>query len=91
MDTPSSCPSTVSPDKTPQSPHISPLDEESLSSQPPLPPSIYIGFLPPPPTKFPPTEPIDEIFHKNLVEPLSIRTLNLVHKETTKFPSIPTS
>ena len=55
MDTPSSRPSTITPNPTPQSPHIIPKDEESISSQPPLPPSIYIDYLPQTSTKVPPT------------------------------------
>ena len=81
-------PSMITPSKTPQSPHIIPLDEESLSSQPPQPPSIDIECLPPPKTKVSPTKPRDETLHKKSVEPLSIRNRNLVHKDATNLPPI---
>ena len=54
-----------------------------------LPPSIYIKCLPQPPTKVPPTEPSNETLHKNSVEPISIRTLNMVHKGATNIPPVP--
>ena len=88
MTTPSSRPSNSTPDHTPQSSHIIPSYEDSLSSQPPLPPSIDIACLPSPPTNVPSTELIDETLHKNSVGPLSIRTLNMVHGDAPNIPPI---
>ena len=82
-------PSTITTAQTPQSPHIIPSYEESIYYQPPLPPSIDINCLPQPSTKVPYTEPSDATLHKNSIEPRSIRTLNLVHREYTNLPPIP--
>ena len=90
MATPSGRLSTITPDQKPQSPHIIPSDEESLSYKTPLLNSIDIGCLPPPPTKVPSTEPRDENLHKNSVETLSVHTINLVHEDITNIPPIPT-
>ena len=91
MSTPSSCPSTITPAQKIQSPHIIPSDEKPLSSQPHLPPSVDINYLPQPQTKVIPTEPSNANFHKNSLEILSIHILNLVHKEATNIPPIPSS
>ena len=53
--------------------------------------SIDINFLPQPSTKVPYTEPIDATLHKNSIEPRSIRTLNIVHRDYTNLPPIPPS
>ena len=90
-DTPSGRPSIINPEPTPQSPHIIPSYEDSISSQASLPPSIYIGCLPQPSTKIKPTEPSDATLHKNSVEPLSISTLNLVHRDAINLLHIPPS
>ena len=74
-----------------QSPHIIPSDEDSISSEPPLPITTDIQPLPPPPTKDPTTEPSDETLHKNSVEPLSVRTINLVQNDATNIPLVPPS
>ena len=91
MDTPSGRSYTINPEPTPQSPHIIPSDEEFISYQSLLPPSIYINCLPQPSTNVPLTEPRNANLHKNYIEPLSIRTLNLVHIYTTNLPPIPPS
>ena len=91
MDTTSGRPSAINPSHTPQYPQIIPSYEESLYSQPPLPPYIDIGCIPPPPTKVPPNEPSNETLQKNALEPLYILTLNLVHKDATNIPPIPNS
>ena len=71
--------------------NIIPSDEDYFSSQPPLPPSIDIDCIPQPLTKVPPTETSYATLHKNSIELLTIRTLNLVHREATNLPPIPTS
>ena len=48
MSTPSSLPSMITPEPPTQSPQIIPSDEDLISSQPPLPPSIEIDCLPHP-------------------------------------------
>ena len=83
MDTHSGRPSKITPYQKTQSPYIIPSDEESICYKPPLPTYIDINYLPPPPTKVPPTEPSNKTLHKNLVEPLSIHTLNLMTMGTT--------
>ena len=77
--------------KQPQSLQIIPSDEESISDQAPLPPSIDIDCLPQPSTKFTPTDPSGTTLHKNSIKPISIRTLNLVHTDATNIPPIPPS
>ena len=91
MDTPSGRPSMITPGTTPQSPNIIPSDEDSISSQPPIHPSIDIDCLPQPSNKVPPTEPRNATLHKNSIDPLSICTLNLVHIDATNLPRIPLS
>ena len=80
MDTTSGRPSAINPSHTPQYPQIIPSYEESLYSQPPLPPYIDIKCLSQPSTKVPPTEPSNATLKKNSIEPLFIRTLNMVNK-----------
>ena len=89
--TPSGHPPTINPAQTPQSPHIITSDEKSLSYKPLLPTSIYINGIPQPPNKVIPTESSNETLNKNSVEPLSIITLNLVHKDATNLPPLPHS
>ena len=91
MATPSGRPSTITPAQTPQSPHIITSDEDSIFSQTPLPPYKYISYLPQPSTKVPPTEPINVTLQENFIEPLSVRSLNLVHKDAANIPPIPPS
>ena len=88
MSRPYGCPSTITPAQTPQSTHIIPSDEESILSVPLLPTTTYFQSLPPSPLKVTTTKPIDETFHKNLVEPLFICTLNIVHNDATNLPLI---
>ena len=91
MATPSGLPSTTTPAQKPQSPHINTSDEEYISSQPLLPTSIDINYIPQPLTKVPPTEPSNTTLKKNSIEPLSTRTLNLVHKDAANICPIPPS
>ena len=91
MATPSGRPSIITPEPTPQSYHIIPSDEESISYQNSLPPYINIDCLTQPSTKITPTEPSNATLHKNSVKPLSIRTLNLVHRDSSNLPPIPPS
>ena len=91
MDTPSDRPSMITPQPKPQSPHIIPSYEDSTSFQASLPPSIDIEFLPQPLNKVLPTEPSNVTLHKNSIEPLSISTLNLVHRDDTNLTPIPPS
>ena len=89
MATPPGHPSTINPEPTPQPPHIIPSDEESISSQTYLPPSIKIDCLHQPSTKITPNDPSDATLHKNSVEPLSIWNLNLFHRDSRNLPPIP--
>ena len=91
MATPSGLPSTITPSQKLQSPHINPSDEEYISSQPLIPTSIDINCIPQPSTKVPPTEPSNTTLKKNSIEPLSIRTINLVHKDADNIRPIPPS
>ena len=91
MTTSSGRPSIITPEPTPQSPHIIPSYEESISSKASLPLSINIDCLPQPSTKITPTETRDETLHKNSVEPLSIRTINLVHRDASNLTPTLTS
>ena len=91
MDTPSVRPSKITPAQKPQSPHIITSDEKSLSSKPSILPSMDINRLPQHPTKVPPNEPSVTTLHKNSVEPIPIRTLNMVHRDATNLPPIPPS
>ena len=56
-----------------------------------LPITTDIQPLPPPTTKDPTTESSDETLHNNYVEPLSMRTLNLVHNYATNILIVPPS
>ena len=80
MSTSSGHPPTITPADKPQTPHIVPSDDNYIYSEPPLPITTDIQTVPLPPTKDLTTEPSDETLHNNSVEPLSIRTLNIVHK-----------
>ena len=91
MATTSGLPSTVTPSDNPQSPHIIPSDEYSICSEPPPHITTEITPVPLPPTEDPTTEPSDEILQKNSIEPLSICTLNIVHKDATNIPPVPPS
>ena len=88
MDTPYVRPSTITTSHNPQFSHIIPLDEDYICSKPPINITTDIQYLPPSPTKYPTTEPSNETQHKKSVEPLSIRTLNLVHKDATNLPPV---
>ena len=89
MTTPSGRPSTITTEPKHQSPHIIPSDNESIASQTSLLPSLHSDNKPQPLIKIKASEPSDELIHKNLVEPLSICTINIVHKDTTNLPPIP--
>ena len=89
--TPSGRPSTITPDTKTQFPHIIPSDEDSISYQPPLSPSIYIDCLPQPSAKVPPTEASNATLQKNSIETLYIRTLNMFHIDATNLPPTPPS
>ena len=91
MYTPSGLPSMITPEPKPQSTHIIQSDEDSISYQAPITPSIDIDCLPQPPTKVTPTEPSDATLNNNSIKPLSIRTINLFHRDTTNLPPIPIS
>ena len=88
MATPSDRTSKITPEPTPQSPHIIPSDEESISYQTSIPPSINIDCLPQPSTNIKPTDPIYETLHKNSAEPLSIRNINIFYRDTSNLPPI---
>ena len=89
MSTPSGCPYIITPEPKPQPPHIIPSDDESISSQNSLLPSFKSDNQPQPSTKIKSSEPSDVIIHKKSVEPISIRTLNLVYIDANNLPPIP--
>ena len=89
METPSGRPSTINPEPRPQSTHITPSDDKSISSQTPLLPSLNSDNQPQPPIKIKSSDPKYTILQKNSVETLSIRTLNLVYKDANNLPPIP--
>ena len=91
MATHSGCPSTITPDNNPQPPHIIPSYKDSICYEPPLPITTDVQPPLPPPTENPTTEPSDQTLQKNSVEPLSIRTLHIVNKNTTNLPPVPPS
>ena len=91
MATPSGRPSTITPEPKPQSSHIIPSDDESISSQNSLLPSLNSNNKPQPLIKVKPSEPSDTITHNNLVETLYVRSINLVYKDTNNLPPIPPS
>ena len=91
MATPSGQPSTITPEPTHQSPLIIPSDDDSITSQTSLLPSSPSDNQPQPLINIKSSEPSDVLLHKNLVEPLSLRTLNLVHKDYSNLPHIPSS
>ena len=82
MATPSGIPSTITPEPTHQSPHIIPSDDESITSKTSLLPSLQSENQPQPLINIKAIEPSDK---------LSLRTLKLVHKETSNLPPIPPS
>ena len=84
-------PYTSTPEPKPQSLHIIPSDEESISSYSSRLPSLNIYNQPQPSINIKSSEPSNEILHKNSVEPLSVRTLNLVHGYAKNLPPIPPS
>ena len=86
--TPSGRPSTITPELTHQSPHIIPSDDESITSQPSLPESLQRDNQPQALINIKSSEHSDALLHKNSVEPLSLRTLNLVHKYASNLPPI---
>ena len=91
METTSGRPFTITPEPKHQSPHIVPSDDESITSQTSLLPSLHSDNQPQPLINIKSSEPSDALLHKNLVEPLSILTLNIVHKDASKLPPIPPS
>ena len=91
MATPSGRPSMITPSDNPQSPHIIPSDYDSICYEHTLPITTDIQPVHPPTTKYPTTETSDETLHKNSVEPLFVRTLNLVKKDATNIPPVPPS
>ena len=92
MTTPSGIPSTITPELTLQSPHIIPSDDESITSQTSLPESFQSDNQPKSLINIKASEPSDALLHNNLVEPLSLHTLNLVHKYASNLhPSPPSS
>ena len=88
MTTPYGRPSTIALEPTPHSSHIIPSNEESISCQASLPPSIDIDCLPQYLTKITSTDPSDATVRKNSVEPLSISTINVVHRCARNLPPI---
>ena len=89
--TPSGRPSTITPELTHQSPHIIPSDDESITYQTSLSASLKSDNKPQSLINIKANEPSDALLHKNSVEPLSLRTLNLVHKDASNLPHIPPS
>ena len=89
MTTPSVRLSTINPEPNHQSPHIIPSDDESIASQNSPLPSLHSDNQPHQLRKIKSNEPSDAILHKNLVEPLYICTLNLVHIDSSNLPPIP--
>ena len=80
MATPSGRPSKITPEPKHQLPHIIPSDDDSITSQTSLLPSLQSNNQPQPLINIKSSEPSDVLLHKNLVEPLSLRTINLDHK-----------
>ena len=91
MATPSVRPSTITPEQKSQSPHIIPSYYESISSQTSPLQSLNSDNQPQPSIKIKASEPSDAILHKNLVKPLSILNLNIVHRDANNLPHIPPS
>ena len=91
MATPSGRPSTITPAHNPQYLNIIPSDEDYICTEITLPITTQINYILPPPTKDPTTEPSYETLHKNSIEPLSIRTINLVHNDATNILPVPPS
>ena len=91
METPSGCPSTTNPEPKPQSTHIISSYDESISSQTSLLPYLNSYNQPQPLIEIKASEPSDTIIQKNSFKPLSIITLNLVHKDANNLPPIPPS
>ena len=91
MATPSGRTSTVTHPDNPEYPHVIPLDEDSICSEPPLPTTTGIQPIPTPTTEYTATEPIDETLHKKSVEPLYIHDINTVHNNATNLPPVPNS
>ena len=81
----------INPADNHQYPNLIPPDEDYICTEPPLPIIIDIQPVPLPPNDDTTTEPSDETLHKSSVEPLSICTLNLVHKYATNLPPVPMS
>ena len=91
MTTPSGKPSTITTKLTHQSPHVIPSDDEFITSQTSLPSSLQSDNQPQYLINIKASEPRDALLHKNSVEPLSLRTLNIVHKDASNLPPIPPS
>ena len=78
-------PSIITPADNHEYPNLIPSDEDYLYTEPPL---LIIKDIQPvalPLTKDPTTEPSNETLQNNSIEPLSIRTLNIVHKYATNL------
>ena len=91
MTTPSGIPSTITPEITRQSTHIIPSDDEPITFQTSLPASLQRNNQPQSLIDIKASEPSNAILQKNSVEPLSLCTLNLVHKDASNLPPIPPS
>ena len=88
---PSNLPSMITPADNHQYPHLIPLDDYYVFIETHLHITIDIQPVPPPPIKYPTNEPSEKTLHKKSVEPLSIRTLNLIHMDATNLPPVPPS
>ena len=91
MATPSGRPSTITPEPKPQSPQIIPSDDESISSQTSLLPSLNSENQPQYPIEIKAIEPSDAILHKNYLELLYISTHNILHRDANNLPPTPPS
>ena len=87
----SGIPSTITSELTQQPPHIIPSDDESITSQTSLLLYLKSDNQPQPLINIKASEPSDALLHKNLVEPLSLRTLKLVHNDASNLTHIPPS
>ena len=88
MTTPSGRLSTITPELTHQSTHTIPSYDESITFHTSLPASLQSDNKPQSLLNIKSSEPSDALLHKNSVEPLSLRTLNPVHKDATDLPPI---
>ena len=91
MTTPSVRPSTITPELTHKSPNIIPSDYESITYQTSLPASLQSKNQPQYLINIKAIEPSNVLLHKNSVEPLSLHTLTIVHKDASNLYPIPPS